>query len=356
MTPKSYTKWGECVNSDPVKIPNVITKQRSLSYDRIFRYLYRHSDADGHLELQADTVVAATGYSRKTVYKVVKFLQRVNLLFRIESRTGRGHHSTYRLNWQKPTSHRRQSPGSQKCHPPKNPRSSNVQHRSPEAPAPERPRWEADRSQRRRYLTSGWTTLRKGQYGFKRAAKLLRLGCWDLGVPPEATERVSGLILSRLEGQSAERVRHVHDRLFSRLDEWRDKLHALLRRGIERLCSWVGWLLEQVMADLEAEEATEQRELAAWAEAERQEQAWLAALKNSSLARRRRHCRESLQLFVIAWEELHERPIPNAEVDARCAALATEYGVPAAEIRAGVDWVAVSTALLMEAASPNAGQ
>ncbi len=358
MTSKSYTRWGACVNSAPSKIPNVIRKQRSLSYDRIFRYLYRHSDAHGRFELRADTVVAETGYSRKTVYKVVKFLQRVNLLFRTESRTGRGHHSTYRLNWRKPPAGRDSSAESQaqKCHPPKNPRSNNPQHRYAEAPAPERPRWEANPAQRCRYLTSGWTTLRKGQYGFKRAAKLFRLGCWNLGVPAEPAERISGLILQRLEGGSAQRVRQVHDRLFSRLWKRRDKLQALLRRGVERLCSWVGWLLQRVMSNLEDEEAAEQRELAAWAEAERREEAWLAALKHSSLARRRRHCRESLRLFVIAWEELHERRIPHAEVEARCAALAAEYGVPAAEIRAGVDWMAMSTASLMEPASPEAGQ
>lgn len=333
----TYTGWGECVNSTPPEIPRVIQRQKRRSSLEVFLYLYRHSDGNGRLALDASAASAATGFSRKTVYKVVRFLQRVNLLFLVEARTGRGNHSIYRLNWKKPEASTEAPSTSKKCHPPKNPRSVKYQHRSPEAPDPERPRWETIPSLRCRYLTSGWRELRKGQYGFKRAAKLLRLGCWDLGLSPQNAETISGLLLQRLQGQSAERVRKVHDRLFARLWERQRKLHALARRGRRRLCAWIGWLLQRVLTGIRAEERADERELVDWEAAEREQEKRLAELKRSSIDERRRHCRESIRVFVAAWEALHEMRIPEAEVEGRCAALAAEYGVPSAEIRAGLD-------------------
>ncbi|MFB6271654.1 MAG: hypothetical protein ABEL51_02045 [Salinibacter sp.] len=63
----------------------------------------------------------ATGFSRKTVYQVLAFLKRVNLLWTIHYRTGRGQHSLYQLNWMKPN-----RGSDKKCHPPKNPRSNKT--------------------------------------------------------------------------------------------------------------------------------------------------------------------------------------------------------------------------------------
>lgn len=341
MTSTSYTRWGECVNSDPSKIPNVILKQQAMSYDHIFRILYRDSDLDGHLELRADEIASETGYSRKTVYKVIKFLQRVRLLFLIESRTGRGHHSVYRLNWRKPKESGDSTRSTGKCHPPYKTGSINTIHRSSESSSTERPAWESNPFLRCRYLTSGWNELRKGQYGYKRAAKLFRLSCWSLGLPPEPAEGLSGLLLKRLEGQNAQLIRKVHDRLFAHLSEWRDKLHRLVRRGIPRLCSWVGWLLQRLLANIRAEEAAREQAEAEWAEADRradrQHAEWLADLKSASLDRRRRYCQNSLTFYVAALEDLHGGRAPDDVVDARCAELAAEFSVPKDEIYAGVD-------------------
>lgn len=341
MTSPSYTRWEECVNSGPSKLPNVIRRQQSLSYDRIFRYLYRIADADGRFELHADAIVEATGYSRKTIYKVVKFLQRVNLLFLMEARTGRGRHSRYQLNWKKPARTTGEASDPQKCHPPKNPKSINTQRRSTEASATDRSQWEANPLLRCRYLTSGWNRLRKGEYGYKRAAKLFRLSCWSLGLPNGPSEAISGLLLRRLEGQSAERVRQVHDRLFAHLWDWHDKLHSLLDREIQRLCGWIARVLQRLLADIHAEEGDKAQDEATWAEAQRQADrahiAWLAELKRSSLDRRRLHCQNALRLYVVAWEDLHGERAPDDVVDARCAELAAEFDVPVNEIYAGGD-------------------
>lgn len=347
MTPTSYTRWGGCVNSNPSKLPNVIQKQRSLSYHRIFCALYRHADEAGRLELRANAIVDETGYSRKTVYKVVNFLQRVNLLFLLEPRTGRGRHSLYRLNWKKPDTSGRLRPASKKCHPPYKSRRS--QHRSPEAPAPPQPRWESDPERRCRYLTSGWCRLQKGQYGYKRAAKLFRLSCWDLGLSRSMSETISGLLLQRLEGHSADRIRTVHDRLFSQMFACHAKLHALARRGRRRVCSWVAWLLQRVLASVREEEAATAREEAERARADRALEAELAEVKSAPLDRRRRHCRHALKVYALAWQDLHGRRIPRAELEERCAALAAEFDVPAVEIYVDVDRESLSVAELGQA-------
>lgn len=293
------------------------------------------------MELRADEIAVETGYSRKTVYKVIKFLQKVRLLFLIEPRTGRGHHSVYRLNWKKPKAFEDSAPSTGKCHPPYKTGSINTIHRSSESSSTERPSWKSNPFLRCRYLTSGWNELRKGQYGYKRTAKLFRLSCWSVGLAPEPTEKVSGLLLNRLEGQSAQCVREVHDRLFAHLSEWRDKLHRLTRRGIPRLCSWVGWLLQRLLAKIRAEAASREQAEAEWAEtdrqAERQHAAWLAELKSATLDRRRRYCQNSLSFYVAALENLHGERVSEDVVNARCADLAAEFNVPRDEIYAGVD-------------------
>jgi hypothetical protein len=99
----------EKVKSPNFTLPRVIKQQKSDSYTKVFIGLYSLSDREGFLELDASRLEELTGLSRKTIYKVISFLRRVNLLKLLEYRTGRGRHSLYRLNWRKP--------GSKKCHP-----------------------------------------------------------------------------------------------------------------------------------------------------------------------------------------------------------------------------------------------
>lgn len=90
------------------RLPKVIAIQKGNSYRKVFGYLYSISDGESSFELDANQASQATGLSRKTVYKVISFLKRVNLLRPLNIRTGRGLHSSYQLNWRKP----------KKCHPP----------------------------------------------------------------------------------------------------------------------------------------------------------------------------------------------------------------------------------------------
>ena len=53
------------------------------------------------IELDAGELAKSSGLSRKTIYRAVTFLKRVNLLKLNTYRTGRGKHSSYFLNWKK---------------------------------------------------------------------------------------------------------------------------------------------------------------------------------------------------------------------------------------------------------------
>jgi len=96
--------------SSGFQMPNVVTKQTSRAFKTVFVQIYQASDQNGSFELNACEIASATGVSRRRVYDAISFLQRVNLLKKIESRTGRGKHSTFKLNWRKPT-----PPKARKC-------------------------------------------------------------------------------------------------------------------------------------------------------------------------------------------------------------------------------------------------
>jgi hypothetical protein len=113
------------------RLPNVVAAQKSDSYRKVFLCLYSISDQHSTFELDAAKVSQATELSRKTVYKVVAFLRRVHLLKSVTLKTGRGRHSTYQLNWRKPSKYpqamrEKKQPSAiaesieqKKCHPPK---------------------------------------------------------------------------------------------------------------------------------------------------------------------------------------------------------------------------------------------
>ncbi len=107
MTP-TKTSIGDCCSKVKSPVPGTFTLPKVLAVGRwesprrVFAYLYLISDQQGFLELDAHAIATQTGLSRKTVYKAIAFLQRVRLLFLHQSRTGRGKHSVYRLNWRKP--------------------------------------------------------------------------------------------------------------------------------------------------------------------------------------------------------------------------------------------------------------
>ena len=85
-------------------MPNVVLKQKAKSYKTVFIWLYSASDQQGLLEFNATLISKETGVSIRSIYYALAFLQRVNLLKPEILRTGRGNHSTYRLNWRKSAS------------------------------------------------------------------------------------------------------------------------------------------------------------------------------------------------------------------------------------------------------------
>lgn len=99
------------VNTSRFELPNVIEKQTRVSYRTLFTLLFETSNRKGYFELNAKELAAQCGFSRKTIYEALAFLKRVNLVKLIEERTGRGHHSLYKLNWRKFTTKAKSSAG-----------------------------------------------------------------------------------------------------------------------------------------------------------------------------------------------------------------------------------------------------
>jgi len=91
-------------------MPNVVLKQTRISYKTVFAVLYKLSDNEGYINVDSRVLQKHTSYSRKTIYQAIAFLKRVNLLELIEYRTGRGQHSTYKLNWFKTKPKQKVSP------------------------------------------------------------------------------------------------------------------------------------------------------------------------------------------------------------------------------------------------------
>jgi predicted transcriptional regulator len=67
----------------------------------VFHHLYEISE-QGYFYLDASKVATNVGASRRSVYRAIDWLCRVNLLKCIRESTGRGRRSYYFLNWRKP--------------------------------------------------------------------------------------------------------------------------------------------------------------------------------------------------------------------------------------------------------------
>lgn len=226
----AYTGWGECVNSSPSDIPRVIQRQQGKSSLEIFLDLYRYSDRSGRLELDARAVSERTGFSRKTVYRVVRFLQRVNLLFLEERRTGRGRHSSYRLNWKKPRNRRVR----RKCHPHKYGTSNgNTALKdtlvSTEAQRHQRPTDFVERQEILDRLPDS-VILVKGARYWRYCLERIRTGAWQFGAERAVGDVVAGVLCERLSGKPLAEYR----KLAAELNRRGAELVACVRRAWHR--------------------------------------------------------------------------------------------------------------------------
>jgi len=227
----AYTGWGECVNSSPSDIPRVIQRQQGRSSLAVFLDLYRHSDRNGRLELDARAVSERTGFSRKTVYRVVRFLQRVNLLFLEEQRAGRGRHSRYRLNWQKP----RDGRSRRKCHPHKYGTSNgNTAFKdtpvSPKAFQHQRPTGFAGRQATLDRLP-GHVVLVKGARYWRYCLERIRTGAWQLGADRATSDVIAGTLSARVTGRTLAEYRVIAAELNRRGAELVECVRRAWRRG-----------------------------------------------------------------------------------------------------------------------------
>lgn len=82
-------------------MPQVLQKIGSPNCKAIFTQIYSMVPASGVFELRADQLGRALRISERTIYRVIAFLVRMNLLKPISRKTGRGNHSVFKLNWLK---------------------------------------------------------------------------------------------------------------------------------------------------------------------------------------------------------------------------------------------------------------
>ncbi|MBI1743554.1 hypothetical protein HYR54_10885 [Candidatus Acetothermia bacterium] len=106
----------------------------------------------------------------------------------------------------------------------------------------QRLQWLSDRNKRWVYSFEGWTVLRQGEYGYHKLARCLRLCFWDLGAPREANDALTGIVMNKLEDQTAGECQRVCFALLRWIASQRKKFQRLLECG-RRIFSWVAWLL-----------------------------------------------------------------------------------------------------------------
>ena len=80
-------------------IPNVVQKFSGVKVD-LWHWLEENiGNQDGTFELNQSALAKKFNVSRKSIHNALKTFQSANLLEKVESRTGRGVHSLYRLVW-----------------------------------------------------------------------------------------------------------------------------------------------------------------------------------------------------------------------------------------------------------------
>jgi hypothetical protein len=201
-------------------MPNVVQRQKAPSYKAIFIYLYQITDEASLIELDAEKIGRVNGFSRKTVYKVIRFLKRVNLVRLLETKRGRGRHSIYFLNWRKP-----KPPNRRKCHP-RLPYKVNVYiHPTGDSPAMNSILSPANQILWKRCMKSFRGLLVQSQLG--KTEQRLCMGV--LGRKLKGKERAFGL---KLYGRLQEIVRNLH------LPVW--------ARAAKSICAWFMGLLKEL--------------------------------------------------------------------------------------------------------------
>lgn len=203
-----------------VTMPDVVQRQKAPSYKAIFIYLYQIADEASLIELDAAKIGRVVGLSRKSVYKVIAFLKRVNLIRLLEAKKGRGRHSIYFLNWKKQKHQTRR-----KCHPLLPYRVNVYIHPTGDSPAMNSILSPANQILWKRCMSSFRSLLKQSRLG--KTEQRLCMGV--LGRKLKGKERAFGL---KLYGRLQEVVKDLH------LPVW--------ARVAKSICAWFMGLLKEL--------------------------------------------------------------------------------------------------------------
>ena len=301
-------------------LPRVLARQRSDSPRKVFLCIYELSDQEGLLELDADRIAMLTGLSRRTVYNVVKLLQRVNLLFPVERRTGRGKHSLYKLNWRKPCLRRSQSQGRKKCassHPYKG---SKKKEKHPMG----------DRPAVLGQIAYQILTPEDGKL-WKRCMKAFRKLMEDSELAKREQRLCVAVIGRHLKGKSREYGLKVYYALQTRIHRLKKPKWV---KTLQDLAKWlmglIRWLLGSAFRS-KAEELRrvreEQRFAEEFARSEFKPEEWIQELRKKPLGEKLAYIEESLRIWEMAFEDLYRRRPSEEERMSKLKGLCEEVGL-----------------------------
>ncbi|MBI1744428.1 hypothetical protein HYR54_15365 [Candidatus Acetothermia bacterium] len=250
--------------------------------------------------------------------------------------------------------------------------------------------WKKDPIKRREFFFAGWCQLKPGAYGWDKCAQAFRIPLEELGLSKSAANSVTGLLLFRLKGSSCEMCKKVYVKFGEYLWKSRDRLFKLLRKGLQKLSAWVGWILSKLLQgetldepkskrgklwainqrlrddrhrkqceciECERERIEQRRKVyeqrqpvvrsqsnnvvqpqkAEWEaywerEQEQAREQWLIQVRDKAVAHKLEHVRDGFEIFVLAFDSLYARRPTDAELQSHVELLCESFQLDRKEL------------------------
>ncbi len=223
------------------RLPDLLLKFRCETPRHLYSLAWSLSDDQGCFTLQPNQF---SSWSDRTRRRWVARLVKWNLWEVLDAGRGRGKHPSYRIKGKaqflSKQAHNKighEAKDKKNIKPPCGvPRKENKNS--------QRLQWLFDRNKRWAYSFASWERLEKGQYGYNKLARCLRLCFWELGASREVNDVLTGITMNRLEGKAVSDCQSVCFALLRWIASQREKFQRLIECG-RRVFSWVAWLLSK---------------------------------------------------------------------------------------------------------------
>ncbi|MBI1742486.1 hypothetical protein HYR54_05395 [Candidatus Acetothermia bacterium] len=370
------------------RLPDVLTKLRCGTPRKLYALAWQVADDQGVFTLVPEHFPCL---SERTRRRWAARLVNWNLWDIVDAGGGRGKHPVYRVrgkaDYLKKQQHELASQNERnEAH--KKP-GHEAKDKKIKPPLQDKPlsaeknsAWKRDKNQRRIFFFEGWEKLERGQYGWAKCAQAFRLPLEELGLPKPIATTFTGLILSRLEGTSCAKCKELYEQLGAYLWKCKDRLASLIQKGVRKLCAWISWALSRLLKGLELEAPKSKRQklweinqrlrgphgqrckcidcerervenrreeypqqepipqakqnaepeaiklAQEWEQTQREQERWLAELQAQSVEEQLVQIRESLEIWHLVFESLHNRRPSASEQRERLEQLCRELQIP----------------------------